>query len=346
MKFEDLILRNLMHDNEFMLLNANGDILNASNTLFKGQDLVGKSIWATAPFLVDYLKETASIESGESIEIDCIKSDLFNRYGIYDIKFSPVKNDSKENNILIEIEDRSAHYSGLQDSHQHKTELMLNRDAIVRQTEIIKQQNEEIKALIKETHHRIKNNLQVVSSLIQFQSREVKDKQVKEMFNDLQNRVHSIAAIHEKLYRSSNLKEVNVYEYITLLVHELIENYSVGKKIEVNVRIAPFNIGVKTLVPLGLLINELVANSLKHGFKDRNEGRIEIKLEHLDGNRFRLIVSDDGSGIPKDFLVKNGESMGSELIQIFTNQLWGTVSILDEPGGVVQIDFNLIDNFT
>lgn len=344
MELEKQILDHLKQTHEYLIVDGNGTVVQSSHTLFKEKDLSGTQLSDDAPFLYNYISSALANGDHSDIELDCVTSEMFNAEGIYDIKLSSVENGSQM--ILIDIEDRTKHYNKLQDAHQQKTELMLNKDAIVRQTDIIKHQNEEIKTLIKEAHHRIKNNLQVVSSLIQFQAREVKDLKIKDMFNDLQSRVHSIAAIHEKLYRSSNLKDVNIHEYINLLVHELIDNYSVDKKIDVNVQIDTFNISVKTLVPLGLLINELVANSLKHGFKDRDSGHIDIRLERLEGNRCRLTVSDDGAGIPKNFLTSTNDSIGSELIQIFTNQLWGNVTILDEPGGVVQIDFNLIDNIT
>lgn len=344
MKLENQILDHLKHTHEYIMVDREGTVLESSHNLFKNQDLVGSTLKDQAPFLHQYILSAFPNGDREDLELDCVTSELFDSKGIYDIRLSCVDHERKV--ILVDIEDRTRHYQKLQDAHQQKTELMLNKDAILRQTEIIQQQNDEIKTLIKEAHHRIKNNLQVVSSLIQFQAREVSDPEIKNMFHDLQSRVHSIAAIHEKLYRSSNLKDVNIPEYISLLVHELIENYSVDKDIHLQVKIAPVNISVKTLVPLGLLINELVANSLKHGFKDRTEGNIEIRLERLEGNRFRLTVSDDGAGIPKNFLTHHTDSIGSELIQIFTNQLWGSVSILDEPGGVVQIDFNLIDNIS
>lgn len=344
MKLEKQILDHLKQTHEYLIVDSNGEVLDSSHTLFKERDLTGIKLSEDAPFLYNYISSALYNGDHHDIELGCVTAEVFNEEGIYDIRLSTVEQNPEM--ILIDIEDRTYHYSKLQDAHQQKTELMLNKDAIVRQTEIIKHQNEEIKTLIKEAHHRIKNNLQVVSSLIQFQAREVSDPKIKDMCNDLQSRVHSIAAIHEKLYRSSNLKDVNIHEYINLLVHELIENYSVDKKINVKVHIDQFNISVKTLVPLGLLINELVANSLKHGFHDRESGNIEIRLERLEGNRCRLTVSDDGSGIPKNFLTQNSDSIGTELIQIFTNQLWGNVSILDEPGGVVQIDFNLIDNIT
>ena len=221
-------------------------------------------------------------------------------------------------------------------------ELQQQSALLAHQKEELSKKHEEKVAMMREIHHRVKNNLQVVNSLLRMQSREVKDERIVSMFEECQNRVLSMALIHEKMYRSGDLTHIDIKEHLTLLVEDLIRNYQVGNRITLNIEIDSVDIGLKTLVPLGLIINELIANSLKYAFKDREGGEIKVELHAMDNNKFELIVGDDGIGMNSS--TRNGRSMGSELVQIFTEQLEGSIELLEGEGTVHRIVFEGIDH--
>jgi len=208
-----------------------------------------------------------------------------------------------------------------------------------KQKEEISLKNDEKTAMLQEIHHRVKNNLQVVNSLLRFQSREIKDKNVLAIFEKAQKRVVSMALLHEKMYNSDDLKHVDVKEYISLLIADLIETYSVGKKIRQNIQIEDVHFEMRTLVPLGLIINEIITNSLKHAFIDLLEGEIKIHIKQLKNNAFEMLIGDDGIGS----VVARQSGLGNKLIHIFVKQLDGTIELLKESGTVYRIVFEEID---
>ncbi len=204
----------------------------------------------------------------------------------------------------------------------------------------LEKKNDEKRAMLREIHHRVKNNLQVVNSLLKLQSRKLKSDDAVAMFKETQNRVVSMALLHEKMYRSDDIHQINVQDYISLLVKDLVESYAVDKKIHLNIQIEPVNLMMRTLVPLGLIINEMITNSLKHGFKNKSEGEISVSIRHIKGVRFEMIIGDNGEGVVKEH---KSTGIGVNLIQIFTKQLNGTLKQLDAPGAVFKLTFDKID---
>jgi len=221
----------------------------------------------------------------------------------------------------------------------YKKEQVVNK-LLEKQKEEITKKNEEKKAMLKEIHHRVKNNLQVVNSLLKFQSREIEDEKVVSMFKEAQSRVVSMALLHEKMYRSEDLQHINIKEHISLLVTDLVNSYEVGKKIKLDIVIEEANIGLRTLVPLGLIINEMITNSLKYAFKDRDKGTITVHLKQLDAKLQELIIGDNGEGYVPE---KKTEGLGTKLIQIFTKQLNGTMIKLDHSGTFYKLVFEKND---
>jgi len=221
----------------------------------------------------------------------------------------------------------------------YKKKQVVNK-LLEKQKEEITKKNDEKKAMIQEIHHRVKNNLQVVNSLLKFQSREIEDEKVVNMFKEAQSRVVSMALLHEKMYRSEDLQHINIKEHITLLVTDLVNSYAVGKNIKLNIVIEEVNIGLQTLVPLGLIINELITNSLKYAFHDEKEGVITVSLKPLDAKKCELIIGDDGIGF---FLEKESTGLGTKLIQIFTKQLNGTMTKLNQIGSFYKLVFEKND---
>jgi two-component sensor histidine kinase/putative methionine-R-sulfoxide reductase with GAF domain len=187
--------------------------------------------------------------------------------------------------------------------------------------------------LLKEIHHRVKNNLQVVSSLLKLQSEYIQNRQMLEMFRESQNRVKSMALIHEKLYQSQDLVKIDFAEYVRNLATYLFRSYRVNPgAITLKRNVDDVSLGIDTAIPCGLIINELVSNSLKHAFPASKEGEIHIAFHSDKDNQFTLIVSDNGAGLPRDLDFRNTESLGLQLVNLLVHQLEGTVE-LDRSGG-------------
>jgi PAS domain S-box-containing protein len=207
-----------------------------------------------------------------------------------------------------------------------------------------KRAQEEIKAtlkekelLLKEIHHRVKNNLQVVSSLLYLQSEHIKDEQSLATIKESQNRVKSMALVHEQLYQPEGLARVNFTEYIRNLATYLLRSYGVNPDaITLKINADDVSLGIDTAIPCGLIINELVSNSVKHAFpagKARGDRESEIRIDlHADDSKLTLTVSDNGVGLPGDLDFRNTESLGLHLVNTLTRQLEGTIE-LDRSGG-------------
>ncbi len=190
----------------------------------------------------------------------------------------------------------------------------------------------EKEVLLKEVHHRVKNNMQVISSLISLQADKVTDPESLERLRESQNRIKSMALVHESLYQSENLASIDPAEYLRNLASEVISSYSLETPITVDFFIAVHSMDIDTALPCGLIVNELISNSLKHGFKGRSEGKINIELNETD-DAYVLSVQDDGCGLPTTFDITRLESLGIKLINVLTRQMRGTIEIgTGEPG--------------
>ena len=213
-----------------------------------------------------------------------------------------------------------------------------------RAEERIKRSLEEKEVLLKEIHHRVKNNLQVISSLLYLQSENVTDQETLEALKDSRNRVRSMALIHEKLYRSRDLACIDFADYIRNLVGFLLTSYSEkARKIDIQTNIADIALDINTAIPCGLIINELVSNSLKYAFPGEQAGHITINM-HSDNGRngspLNLVVDDDGVGLPRSVDVHHTESLGLQLVNTLVHQLNGTVQLVRGEGTRFIIRFN------
>jgi len=174
----------------------------------------------------------------------------------------------------------------------------------------------------KEIHHRIKNNLQIICSLLDLYSMEFEDTSVVQAFMESKSRVISMSLIHEELYQSTDMESINFADYVQKLSAELISSYSVDKDIELELNVEDIFLNMDTAIPLGIIINELVTNSLKHAFQERS-GQICIDLHHGNENKFMLIVSDNGIGFPEEIDYKKSTSLGLQLLNTLVNQIGG-----------------------
>jgi len=188
--------------------------------------------------------------------------------------------------------------------------------------------NERIHVLIKEMHHRVKNNLQVIASLLRLQAGTMSDERLHQAFEQSQNRVMSMALIHEKLYKGDELATLEVGVYIQELFAELVRVNDVRDRIRYSTDIdAELAFGVNTMVPLGLLLNELITNSFKHAFTGRSEGLISLALHRVEGDSFDLVYGDDGVGMPAEKMQPDGGTLGVTLIESLVDQLNGRMTM-------------------
>lgn len=192
---------------------------------------------------------------------------------------------------------------------------------------------QEKEVLLKEVHHRVKNNMQVISSLLSLQSDSITDPESLERLRESQNRIKSMALVHESLYQSKNLASIDPGGYLRNLASEVISSYSLETIITVDFSITVHAMDLDTALPCGLIVNELVSNSLKHGFKGRTEGIITIGLDETD-DEYILSLRDNGCGLPTDFDITSLKSLGMKLINVLTRQIRGTIEIeTGVPGG-------------
>jgi PAS domain S-box-containing protein len=198
----------------------------------------------------------------------------------------------------------------------------------------------EKEVLLKEIHHRVKNNLQVISSLLNLQAQRIYDERDADAFRTSMDRIKSMALIHDKLYRSENLAHISFPGYVDDLVRGLFANYSVGKDVELDLRVDPISVNIDNAIPLGLIINELVSNALKHAFPGDARGAITIRL-HAEGKKAVLTVSDDGIGFPADVDFTDTQSLGMQLVVTLVEQLEGAVELTRDAGTEFRIVFEV-----
>ena len=198
----------------------------------------------------------------------------------------------------------------------------------------------EKEVLLKEIHHRVKNNLQVMSSLLNLQSRYLTDQKAVDIFRESMDRVKTMALIHDKLYRSEDLSRIYFPAYVSDLVHDLVSAYAPGKGIELRIDVDPISFDVDTAIPLGLIINELVSNAVKHGFPGEIGGTVGIGLS-AEGSRLTLTVSDNGTGFPENLDFMNAPSMGMQLVVTLVEQIDGDVELKRGKGTEFRIIFQV-----
>jgi len=198
--------------------------------------------------------------------------------------------------------------------------------------EIVKK-NDEKTVMLKEIHHRVKNNLQVVNSLLRIQARNIVNEKVKMMFKVAQSRVVAMARLHEKIYNTKDLKNIDVAEHFKLLVSDLISSNNLDKDISSKLSIEPIIMSIDTLLPLSLIINELISNSLKHAFNDMEKGEVLVELILKENYQCKLTVGDNGTGVNSDILSSTNNSTGVTLIKTFVRQLNGSITALKNTNG-------------
>lgn len=202
----------------------------------------------------------------------------------------------------------------------------------------------EKEVLVQEVHHRVKNNLAVIASLLRLQAAKFSDESFAAALRESQNRVESMALIHEQLYSNDNMREVDLAHHAALLAANLFHSYGVDPaRIAYRVAVEPMPLGVDQAIPAGLILNELISNALKHAFPNGRSGSVTIEGARRQG-RIELNVSDDGVGVPADAELVHPHSLGMQIIQILTRQLKGTFEVACRRPATFKISFPEAEN--
>jgi PAS domain S-box-containing protein len=308
----------LDRDGVILLVNPAG----ARNLGGSPEDLVGKSVYEFLPGMTDALIErhTRVIDSGKGASFE-EEIDLASGKRWFLSNLQPIR-DARGEPYAVQI---ISH-----DTTERK-----------RAEEQIKAALEEKEMLLKEIQHRVKNNLQVISSLFDLQSRYTDDDQMLDMLKESRNRLRSIALIHEKLYQAQDLTRIDFAEYVRSLAVHLFRSYGVGSDaIELKTSFDTLTLSVDAAIPCALIVNELVSNCLKHAFPAGRRGEVRIELRSDDG-QCTVIVGDDGVGLAEDFDFEEPQSLGLRLVKTLTDQLKGTIHLDRNEGTTFRIRFRV-----
>lgn len=243
--------------------------------------------------------------------------------------------------LEIRVKNRTAELAKANEELRSEiTERKQAEEALRQSEEQIKASLQEKEVLLKEIHHRVKNNMQVICSLLNLQSGSIEDSQTLELLQEAQNRVASMALVHEQLYQSEDLARIDFAEYIQNLAANLLSSYDVNSDaIALKINVEHIHLSVDAAIPCGLIINELVANSLKYAFPSGKSGEIRIALHSDNNNQLLLSVSDNGIGLPSDFDIQNTETLGLQLVTALTGQLSGSIELNRNLGTEFKITF-------
>jgi len=196
--------------------------------------------------------------------------------------------------------------------------------------------------MLKEIHHRVKNNLQVINSILRLQSYYITDERDQELFLETRNRVLSMSLVHEKLYQSSDLEHINFSEYLRALTYTVIHSFkSPDERFDVEFELCDLEVDITTAVPCGLVVNELVTNALKYGLRGNDDGRLRVKCNLDDDGNCSVIIHDNGPGYPAGFTTESDETLGMQLTAALVEQLHGKLTLGNSNGARAELIFNI-----
>jgi PAS domain S-box-containing protein len=222
-----------------------------------------------------------------------------------------------------------------------------HNQAIIRDITERKKAEEQAKAalsekevLLREIHHRVKNNMQIISSLLSLQSQSLQDPEIKSMFRESQDRIRTMALVHEKLYQTKDLSRIDFAEYIRSLAAYLFRTYQTeAGRVQLKTDMDKTFLDVNTSIPCGLIVNELVSNALKHAFPDERKGEIAIELRESEGGTLRLTVRDNGIGFPEGVDLWTTDSLGLQIVTLLVDQIDGKIDVKRDRGTVFTLTF-------
>jgi two-component sensor histidine kinase len=230
----------------------------------------------------------------------------------------------------------------LEDLARERDLLEESQQSVLRSEQALRVSLHEKEVLLKEVHHRVKNNLQLISSLLNLQARQPSDERSRLLMEESQNRIHSIALVHETLYQSGKLARINLGEYLGTLVQHLTESL-IGalSRIRLSVAADKVEVPIDVAIPCGLIVNELVTNAIKHAFPDDRSGSIRVSVRHELQGSMRLVISDDGIGLPESVELGRSGNLGMQLVTALIRQLHGHVTVVRHPGTTIEVTLQL-----
>ncbi|MBN1780809.1 PAS domain S-box protein [bacterium] len=193
--------------------------------------------------------------------------------------------------------------------------------------------------LLKEVHHRVKNNLQIICSLLNLQSLRLQDEEAKTAFQYSKSRIYSMALVHEQLYRSGDFSKIQMKPYVDMLLRELDKAYQISSRIRITSRIDDSILGIDDAIPCGLILNELLTNAVKHAFPGNRRGEIAITVEKKADQTHEIVVRDNGVGMPESVDMDRLDSLGLHMVKVLVNQIDGDLFIEEGPGTAIRIRF-------
>ena len=239
--------------------------------------------------------------------------------------------------MTVEITDRKLATDALVAANKQLT--TINEHLSRREQELLKANNEK-EILLKEIHHRVKNNLQIINSLINLQIHNIADRNAVGLLKECQSRIKTIAMVHEKMYQIGDLARVDIGQYLDSLTRHISHMYLTDtSSVTIKVNAKEICLPIDQAIPCALLVNELVSNSLKHAFPEHKAGEINISMYADESGHYILTVSDDGIGLPPETDYRNTKSLGMQLVTTFVNQLHGTIELTSKPGTCFTISF-------
>jgi len=213
--------------------------------------------------------------------------------------------------------------------------IQLNEEKLLAQDIQLRKSLEEKEILLKEIYHRTKNNMLVIISMLELQVQDIDDERIVSIFRDTEYRIRAMALVHEKLYQSKDLSEIDLGSYLEEVVHSLVGNMVLAGKIQLNIDVEPTPINIDYAIPLGLVINEIVTNSVKHAFPGTRTGTLSLRLSRGQGTKIRLEIGDDGVGLPESVTIHKSGSFGMQLVSSLVKvQLRGEISV-ERRGGTL-----------
>lgn len=228
----------------------------------------------------------------------------------------------------------------LKKTNAQKLLLELKNKQIETRNDIINKSLEEKDLLIKEVHHRVKNNLQIISSLLKLQAGKTQNPEILNSLKEAQDRINSMALLHQLLYRNNEVTRLMFNEYLAGLIQQISSSFSLaGSSIRVESRLEELELDLDTAIPLGLITNELMSNAYKHAFPETGEGEIRVELAKLFKNTYQLKISDNGKGLPENFDIHNLHSLGLDIVTILADQISAELKIYNDQGANFEIHF-------
>jgi two-component sensor histidine kinase len=293
---------------------------------------------AALNILEDFSGEKGRLEESQRAVLNIIED-----FSIEKMRFEGTQ--SAMLNLLEDFDrERTKMEAARRELQQINVQLLAEMEERKKVEEQVKKSLSEKEVLLREIHHRVKNNLQIIQSMLNLQLRQIKDEEAIALFKESQNRVYTMALIHEKLYQSESLAKIDFPEYIRSLTNYLFLSYgAAGRAIRSKIFVKDASLDVDTAIPCALIINELVSNSLKHAFpvsRHANEtDEICVNLRCDAGNKFLLTVSDNGMGLPEGLEIENCNSLGLKLVAVLVRQLNGAINTGTGGGTKFTISF-------